>query len=324
MINVILDLDTGIDDAIALAIAAKDKDINLLAVTCTYGNVTVDESAYNTLSILDLLGRNDVQVYKGKDRSLSATLPYTPHEAGRKIHGKSGSGNTLLKGSTRSINTTDAVTFLSSIMKERDDITIITTGPMTNLSSVLSSNPSLYSWKGKIVFMGGALTVRGNVNHFAEANIYKDPEAAKIVIESGLDITMIGLDVTERVRLYRKDAEKWKKVGSESGRVLGSLLDYYLDNTLSTDETYVHDPSAVIYSLHPEYFKTFSFPLTVETVGLDRGRVIVDDNRLLSNDKRVNVALYVNRSKLESILSSFDNYLLSTIPSVIDGFRKPV
>ena len=309
MINLVLDLDTGIDDAIALSIAAKDESINLLGVTCTYGNVTVDESAYNTLSLLSLLDRSNVPVYKGRDSALLSSSPYFPHEAGRKIHGPKGSGDITLKESKRSIEKINAIDYLSSLMMKRDDITIITTGPMTNLASVLSSYPTLSSWKGKVIFMGGALTVRGNVNHFAEANIFKDPEAAKIVVESGLDVTMIGLDVTERTRLYRKDAEKWKNKGNEIGETLGSMLDYYLDNTLDLDETYVHDPSAVIASLHPEYFSFLPLPLTVETEGLDRGRVVVDEKRLLDRDKMVKVALDVDRVKLEGFLSSFDRYL---------------
>ena len=309
MINLVLDLDTGIDDAIALSIAAKDERINLLGVTCTYGNVTVDESAYNTLALLSLLDRSDVPVYKGRDRALLSSSPYIPHEAGRKIHGPKGSGDITLKESKRSIEKINAIDYLSSLMMKRDDFTIITTGPMTNLASVLSSYPTLSSWKGKVIFMGGALTVRGNVNHFAEANIFKDPEAAKIVVESGLDVTMIGLDVTERTRLYRTNAEKWKDRGSEIGETLGSMLDYYIDNTLGMDETYVHDPSAVIVSLHPEYYSFLPLPLTVETEGLDRGRVVVDDNRLLDRDKMVKVALDVDRVKLEGFLSSFDRYL---------------
>lgn len=309
MINLVLDLDTGIDDAIALSIAAKDERINLLGVTCTYGNVTVDESAYNTLSLLSLLDRSNVPVYKGRDRALLSSSPYFPHEAGRKIHGPKGSGDITLKESKRSIEKINAIDSLSSLMMKRDDITIITTGPMTNLASVLSSYPTLSSWKGKVIFMGGALTVRGNVNHFAEANIFKDPEAAKIVVESGLDVTMIGLDVTERTRLYRTNAEKWKERGSEIGETLGSMLDYYIDNTLGMDETYVHDPSAVIVSLHPEYYSFLPLPLTVETEGLDRGRVVVDEKRLLDRDKMVKVALDVDRVKLEGFLSSFDRYL---------------
>ena len=309
MVDLVLDLDTGIDDAIALSIAAKDKGINLLGVTCTYGNVTVEESAYNTLSLLSLLHREDVPVYIGRNRTLLSSSPYTPYEAGRKIHGKYGSGDIKLKESPRKPESISAKAFLTSIMKEREDITIVTTGPMTNLASVLIDEPSLFKWKGKIVFMGGALTVRGNVNHFAEANIYKDPESAKTVLESGLDITMIGLDVTERTRLYRKDAEKWRGKQSRIGLTLGYMLHYYLDNTLGMDETYVHDPSAVISVLHPEYFTFLPFPLTVETEGIDRGRVVVDDKRLLSRKGEIKVALDVNRRLLESFLAGIEEYL---------------
>ena len=261
------------------------------------------------LSLLSLLDRSNVPVYKGRDRALLSSSPYFPHEAGRKIHGPKGSGDITLKESKRSIEKINALDYLASLMMKRDDFTIITTGPMTNLASVLSSYPTLSSWKGKVIFMGGALTVRGNVNHFAEANIFKDPEAAKIVVESGLDVTMIGLDVTERTRLYRTNAEKWKERGSEIGETLGSMLDYYIDNTLGMDETYVHDPSAVIASLHPEYFSFLPLPLTVETEGIDRGRVVVDEKRLLDRDKMVKVALDVDRVKLEGFLSSFDRYL---------------
>ena len=109
MINLLLDLDTGIDDAIALSIAAKDERINLLGVTCTYGNVTVDESAYNTLALLSLLDRSDVHVYKGRDRALLSSSPYIPHEAGRKIHGPKGSGDITLKESKRSIEKINAL-----------------------------------------------------------------------------------------------------------------------------------------------------------------------------------------------------------------------
>lgn len=309
MINVILDLDTGIDDSIALTIAAKDKNINLMAVTCTYGNVTVEESASNTLSVLSLLSREDVPVYKGKDRSLLSSSPYIPHEAGRKIHGKKGSGDIFLPMSNRKMEETDALSFLSSIMREREDLTIITTGPMTNLASVLSSDPTFFSWKGKIIFMGGALCTRGNVNHFTEANIYKDPEAAKIVLESGLDITMIGLDVTEKTRLYRNNADNWINKGTKAGKILGTMLHYYIDNTLGLDETYVHDPSAIIAALYPEYFTYLSLPLTVETAGIDRGRVVVDETRLLSKERLIKVALDVDREKLESYLDTIVEYL---------------
>ena len=196
MLKLILDEDTGIDDAIALTIAARDKDIELLGVTCTYGNVTVDESVRNTLDMLSILKRDDVKVYRGRDRALSSSSPYSPHEAGRRIHGPKGTGDIVLPKSRQKEEVMDGVEYLKTMMESRSDFTLVTTGPLTNLASVLLEEPQLSSWKGKVVSMIGAFERRGNVNEFAEANSFKDPEAARIVFESGLDITIIGLDVT--------------------------------------------------------------------------------------------------------------------------------
>ena len=198
----------------------------------------------------------------------------------------------------------DGVEYLKTMMESRSDFTLVTTGPLTNLASVLLEEPQLSSWKGKVVSMIGAFEKRGNVNEFAEANSFKDPEAARIVFESDLDITMIGLDVTEKTRLYRRNSYEWRESGSEEGRILSSLLSYYIDNTLGGDETYVHDPSAVIYALHSSYFTTLSTPITVVTEGRERGRTIKGRKGL----HRSSVAIEVERDKVEAFLSSIKNY----------------
>lgn len=304
MLKLILDEDTGIDDAIALTIAARDKDIELLGVTCTYGNVTVDESVRNTLDMLSVLKRDDVKVYRGRDRALSSSSPYSPHEAGRRIHGPKGTGDIVLPKSRQKEEVMDGVEYLKTMMESRSDFTLVTTGPLTNLASVLLEEPQLSSWKGKVVSMIGAFERRGNVNEFAEANSFKDPEAAKIVFESDLDITMIGLDVTEKTRLYKRNADEWRESGSEEGRILSSLLSYYIDNTLGGDETYVHDPSAVIYALHSSYFTTIPTPITVVTEGRERGRTI----KGRKENARSSVAIEVERDKVEAFLSNIKNY----------------
>ena len=304
MLKLILDEDTGIDDAIALTIAAKDKDIELLGVTCTYGNVTVDESVRNTLDMLSVLKRDDVKVYRGRDRALSSSSPYSPHVAGRRIHGPKGTGDIVLPKSRQKEEVMDGVEYLKTMMESRSDFTLVTTGPLTNLASVLLEEPQLSSWKGKVVSMIGAFERRGNVNEFAEANSFKDPEAAKIVFESDLDITMIGLDVTEKTRLYRRNSYEWRESGSEEGRILSSLLSYYIDNTLGGDETYVHDPSAVIYALHSSYFTTLSTSITVVTEGRERGRTI----KGRKENARSSVAMEVERDKVEAFLSNIKNY----------------
>ena len=112
MLKLILDEDTGIDDAIALTIAARDKDIDLLGVTCTYGNVTVDESVRNTLDMLSVLKRDDVKVYRGRDRAISSLSPYSPHVAGRRIHGPKGTGDIVLPKSRQKEEVMDGAEYL--------------------------------------------------------------------------------------------------------------------------------------------------------------------------------------------------------------------
>ncbi len=185
-----------------------------------------------------------------------------------------------------------------------DALTIITTGPLTNLATVLIEDPSLRSWKGSIVVMGGALTVRGNINHFSEANISQDPEAAKIVFETGLDVTMVGLGVTMRSRLHLRDAARWRSGSGTVGAFFADMLEYYIAHTLGTDETYVHDPSAVICALHPEYFTIVPLCLTVETEGIDRGRTIVDHRRLTERNPFTKVCVDVNAHLVDSYLGT--------------------
>ncbi len=184
----------------------------------------------------------------------------------------------------------------------KQELTIVTTGPLTNMATALMQDPFLKEWKSKLVLMGGALSVRGNVNHFAEANIAQDPEAAKLVLESNLDVTMVGLDVTMRSRLKRSQAIAWKQKESPRAKFFGAMLQYYIKNTLGTDETYIHDPSAVICALHPEFFTILPFYLTVETEGEDRGRTLVDHTRLREKNPTTKVCIDVDAAKVEENL----------------------
>jgi purine nucleosidase len=194
--KIILDLDTGIDDSIALACATLHPDVQLLGVTGTYGNVTTEQGVRNALDVLSLMGCNDVPVYAGCTHALEQ-VSFQPEAVSTRIHGKNGLGEVILPPSMREAESEHAVDFLiRSMVTYGDTLTLVTTGPCTNLAAVLLAEPALRFWKGKVVIMGGALTFRGNVTHFAEANIINDPEAAKLVLESGLDVTMVGLDVT--------------------------------------------------------------------------------------------------------------------------------
>ena len=310
MINMILDLDTGIDDSIALFLAAIDSEVNLLGVVGTYGNVTTDVGAKNSLAILVLAGRTNVPVFEGQYHSL-ATSDFQPSLISQKIHGKNGTANIALMASSRAVEQEDGVNWLIKTMKQYDqDLVYVATGPLTNLATALKREPSLRNFKGRVVSMGGALTVKGNVSHCAEANISQDPEAAKLCYESGLDITLVGLDVTMRSRLSKKDAHGWIQSGTQAGKLLGQMLLYYIDNMGALlDSTYVHDPSAVICALHPEYFTILALPITVETEGIDRGRTMVSTARILEKNCHSKACLDVNSAKVEEYLKNIERYL---------------
>lgn len=310
MRDLILDLDTGVDDSIALAYAALSPEVNLLGVTGTFGNVTTDVGARNALAVLEMMGRTDVPVFEGAYHSLD-TESFSPHDVSIRIHGRNGTGNVEFPAAKRPVEKESAVDFLIRMMRSNENLTIVTTGPSTNLASVLLKAPDLASWRGKVVIMGGALTVRGNVSHFAEANISQDPEAAKMVFESGLDVTMIGLDVTMRSRLRRTDADEWRSTGTKAGKDFAAMLEHYIDNTIGGDDTYVHDPSAVICAIHPEYFRLLDLPMTVELYGPDRGRTIGDELRILEKEPKTRAAVDVDSSRVEAELRMIADYFRS-------------
>jgi len=300
MKKMILDLDTGVDDTLALAYAALSPEIELLGVTGTYGNVAMHIGVQNSLDILALLGRDDVPVFAGEEYCMKRSA-FIRHEVSARIHGENGIGQVSIPQSTRKKESESAVDFLSYSMKRHQEgLTIVTTGPMTNLATALLRDPSLRQWKGKVVFMGGALTVRGNVSHFAEANISQDPEAAKLVLESKMDVTMVGLDVTMRSRISMKEVDTWRGEKSIRGSIFGDMLEYYIKNTLGGNETYIHDPSAVVCAMHPEFFTILPLYLTVETEGLDRGRTLVDHTKIREREPSTKVCVDVEAEKVEN------------------------
>lgn len=309
MTDMILDLDTGIDDSIALFLAAVHPSLNLLGVLTSYGNVTTGEAVRNSLDVLFLAGRPDVPVFHGKEKPLAETAPYVPSAVSRRIHGQNGVGGVTLPHSPRRAEKRDGTEWLIEMMKRGRDLVYTATGPLTNLASALLLDPSIASSGVRVVSMGGALTVKGNVTAVAEANIHKDPEAAKIVYESGLDVTAVPLDVTERSRLTESDAEKWISSRTGEGELLGRMLLYYIENTTGGCDTYVHDPSAVIAALHPGYFTSLSTPLTVGTEGEDRGRLYVPVERILERRNRTRALVDVDRTSVERELGRILAYL---------------
>lgn len=302
--KVILDLDTGIDDGMALAYTVGNKDMELLGVTGTFGNVYTKVGARNALNLLNILGEPKIPVFMGATHGITKTEFVRP-EISAQIHGENGVGEIHLPVSKENVQEKNGIDFLiESVKKYKKELFIIATGPLTNLAAALEKAPEILEDLGKIVIMGGALTVPGNVNAYAEANISKDPVAAKRVFESGADITMVGLDVTQRSQLTKEDTRVWKSYGTQAGTAYGEMVDYYISQHTHSKGTacYLHDPSAAICAVHPEYFVQLPMYLTVVTQGEAAGRTIGDPALLREKNPNVKVCVGVHSEQLEKEL----------------------
>ena len=239
-VKMILDLDTGIDDAMALALALSDPNIELIGVVTVFGNVSRDTSIENTLALLDILGHSEIPVYGGATTQLGQKDVYQPNDAGKLIHGTNGLGNVIIPKSKRTVEKQDGVDFMiESAKKHGKDLYIVATGPLTNMAAVIQKDPTFGQQVGKIVIMGGALIVEGNMNHFAEANIYNDPLAANAFYTSTTPFTMVGLEVTQRTKLTKKDTQKWRELNTPASKSYADIVDYYIDSLNSANKKMV-------------------------------------------------------------------------------------
>ncbi len=282
-VKMILDLDTGVDDAMALAYALGHPNIDLIGVTTVFGNVSRNTSINNTLALLDMFGRSDVPVYAGSDRPRGAKQAYAANAIVENIHGKNGVGNVNIPQSKREVAKGNAVDFMiASAEQYGKDLYIVATGPQTNMGDLVKKEPKIGDKVGKIVIMGGALIVKGNMDELAEANIFNDPVAANELFTSGTPLTMVGLDVTLRPTLTKADTQKWRELGTKSGKAFADIVDFYIDFYLTTNlpGCALHDPLAVAVAIHPEYVTTLSLPMKVGVDKQNWGRTVADTHRM--------------------------------------------
>lgn len=310
--KMILDLDTGVDDALAIAYALADPEVDLIGIVSSYGNNLLDICAENSLKLLELLGHTDIPVFKGLPHS-SQSDHFDVMQVSKDIHGNNGIGEVELPTPSRSLEEESGVDFyIEAAHKYGKDLIIIPTGPMTNLAAALQKDPEIAHLIGNVTFMGGALTVDGNVTPVAEANINQDPQAADRVLKSDLPLTMVGLDVTLRTLLTKKETQQWRDLGTKSGKAYADITDFYIDAyyNLDIDKTgcALHDPLAVGVGIDPSFVSTISLFMRCE-YNPDSpyyGRTIGDNAKL--NDPNPNVKVAVNVDK-ERYLKSFMDHL---------------
>lgn len=308
--KMILDLDTGIDDAMAIAYAVVAPDVDLIGIVSSYGNVLTPLSAQNSLKILELLGQPNVPVFLGESHS-STTTHFDVMPISAQIHGKNGIGEVDLPMPKRQPETKSGVDFLiESAHTFGKNLIVVPTGPLTNLAKALKKAPEIATEIGSVTLMGGALTVPGNVSPVAEANINQDPTAADQVFESKLNITMVGLDVTLRTLLTKTETAEWRSLHTTSGEKFADIVDYYIDVYKITSPHLhgcaLHDPLAVGVALDPSLVSTLDLNMFVDTSKEMWGRTIGDPAKLTDKNPNVSVALTVDQA---TYLKRFMSYL---------------
>ncbi len=299
-IPVILDCDPGHDDALAIMLAVADPAIDLLAVTTVAGNVTLANTTANALRVLDMVGRPDIPVAAGADRPRTREL-----STAASMHGDGGLAGPLPVAPSRPPSSLTAVELIAQVLTEASEpVTLVVTGPQTNAAAALESLPHLRDRIARIVFMGGAVDL-GNWTPAAEFNIWVDPEAADVVLRSGLDLTMIGLEVTHQAWLADEHADALRGRG-DCGQFVAELLDHFVgfhQERFGWEGAPIHDAVTIAHLIDPTLVTTVLANVEVDLESeLCVGRTVVDRWRVTERTPNCHVGLGIDRDRFVTLL----------------------
>ncbi|HEX7660404.1 MAG TPA: nucleoside hydrolase [Pseudonocardiaceae bacterium] len=285
LLDVLLDVDTGVDDALAILLAVRHPALRVRAITCVAGNTNVDQVVRNTLRVLDAAGAQDIPVARGAERPLLA-----PNRPANHVHGADGMADLGLPESTRAPVADHAVELLRrQIMAADQPVTLITLAPLTNIALLLRCHPAVAERIGRVVSMAGSASV-GNASAVAEFNAWHDPEAAAIVLGAGLPLTLYGLDVFYQVTVP-DDTIRALSAESEPGlRLAGRLLHHLGSRPRRGKRTAgpasIGDAGAVCAVADPDGLVTQLLPVRVELTGATtRGQTVVDRREMPGEDE---------------------------------------
>lgn len=294
---IILDCDPGHDDALAIALALARPQVQVLALTTVAGNAPLERTTRNALRVLALLGRTDVPVAAGADRPL-VREPWVPVE----FHGPSGLDGADLPEPASAPADSSAVEMMASLLRAADEpVTIVATGPLTNVALLLRADPGSVARVAEIALMGGSLG-EGNTTASAEFNIWSDPEAASIVFESGIPVRMAGLDVTHQALVLPADIERLEGLGTRAGTVFADLMRFFAihhRDRYGWDGPPIHDAVAVAWLVEPDLVGSRSLRIDIEASGdATRGRTVADPEGLTGRPANAEVGLTIDRARL--------------------------
>ncbi len=307
----IIDCDTGTDDAIAIAAALYCNEVEIKAITSVNGNVKHEFTSRNNLDLIEYLGF-DIPVARG------AELPIRYngyHEDASDTHGVSGLGTIKLPRASRSSFDRRMAPELiyEAALEEKGELELLVIGPMTNIAICLLEHPDLVKLVKHIWFMGGAV-IGGNVTTTAEFNIWVDPDAAHIVMQSGIPLTMVGLDVTTAVAMKEEHSLELRACGTKAALLCADLLDYmFIRRDAGGEDAIMHDAMALASAVYPQCLECHDYFVDVECSGeYTRGHTMADLGGRMGRKPNVSVAMKVDgpafcRWLTDAIMRSKDN-----------------
>ncbi|AUQ74826.1 nucleoside hydrolase [Phaeobacter piscinae] len=276
--KIIIDTDPGQDDAVAILLAlASPQEIDLLGITCVAGNVPLALTQTNARRVCEVAGRPDVAVHAGCDAPLQRPLITAEH-----VHGKTGLDGPELWDPTMPLAEAHGVDFIIDTLRREapGTVTLCPLGPLTNIAAAFQKAPDIVDRVQEIVLMGGAYFEVGNITPAAEFNIYVDPEAAAVVLTSGVPVTMMPLDVTHKALATRARVERIRALDTKVARFTAEMLDFFerFDvEKYGSEGGPLHDPCVIAYLIRPELFSGRHVNVVVETTSeLTLGMTVAD------------------------------------------------
>jgi len=269
MNRILIDTDPGIDDAIALVMALAAPDVEVRAITVTSGNCSVDQGVHNTLGIVDLMDALSVPVARGADRPLSGAS----RGAGAKVHGTNGIGGAEFRSFAASVHPVSGERMIvDQVLRAPGQLTIVALAPLTNLAEAIRLWPGIVGAVRNVIIMGGALAVHGNATQYAECNMFNDPVAARVVLSSGIPVTLVPLDVTRSAIV---DANVFTSALREfadnpvASFLMAATASYFKSHSAMCPGgvAVLHDPLALAIALQPSLVRCEKRRIVIEVAG---------------------------------------------------------
>jgi len=292
--KVIIDCDPGIDDSLALLLALKSPELDVIGITIVCGNVPTHLGALNALKVLSLADRLDIPVYTGAQRPL-----VVDYVSAQDTHGEDGLGNSQLPAVTGVSASQDAVGFIERTLTADPTVSVIALGPLTNIAKVLQHDATVFAQTDQLTLMGGNYKSHGNCSPVAEYNFWCDPDAAKIVFDlMPVPIKMVGLDVTRKIVLTPSLLTYIEDINPAMGDFIGKITQFYFDFHWQYERVIgcvINDPLAVAALVQPDLLSGFAaYTTVVATNDVARGQSMVDDHHFWHRENNSQIMTQVD------------------------------